>query len=42
MGRILFLVTGGLDTCGQGGMEERSKEGAGERDGEEFCPTIVW
>ena len=29
-------------TWGQGGMDERSREGAGEREGEEFCPTMVW
>ena len=29
-------------TWGQGGMIERSREGAGDKEGEEFCPTIVW
>ena len=29
-------------TWGQGGMIERSRDGAGDKEGEEFCPTIVW
>ena len=39
---LFEVILKGAFTWGQGGMEERSREGAGEREGEEFCPTIVW
>ena len=39
---LFEVILKGAFTWGHGGMEERSREGAGEREGEEFCPTIVW